>query len=490
VINSSFPINDGGLFYSMTRELVSNGYKIPQFTNYNHLQIPFAYPPLGFVLAGGISGITRWELVDIFRILPAVFSVLTIPAFYLLAKATIKDDFAVGLSVLAYSFIPTTTAWFIMGGGITRAPGYFFSLLALHRSYLCFTRNKRADLVLAALFSTLAVLFHPEAAAHTAVGIFVFLMIKGRNKRGFLTATILFLVVLILTSPWWFTVLGYHGLAPFVSAGNTGIHDIVKFFNLLLFDITAEAGLTTIGVFGLVGIFYCLAKKQFLFPVWLIATFLLAQRGEIVALLAGTTLASILAKIDQLEHRKKMDPDRVQPLSGFVSKAFLSILIIQWVYSMVTILNNESTVNSLLLSDVSAMTWVKENTSGDDEFLILSGLYPLMDAPSEWFPSLTGRRSIATVQGYEWVPGIDFIERLNHSLRLQECILQDLICIQEWEESSGWGYDYIYLRKFANAGGLGEVPSVGLSKSLLESTQFSLVYETDSVLILKLDESH
>jgi len=40
------PINDGGMFYVMILDLRAHRFLLPAFTSYNHLNIPFAYPPL------------------------------------------------------------------------------------------------------------------------------------------------------------------------------------------------------------------------------------------------------------------------------------------------------------------------------------------------------------------------------------------------------------------------------------------------------------
>ena len=45
VLTSSFPLNDGGLFYTMVQDLQENGYRIPETTRYNQLNLPYAYPP-------------------------------------------------------------------------------------------------------------------------------------------------------------------------------------------------------------------------------------------------------------------------------------------------------------------------------------------------------------------------------------------------------------------------------------------------------------
>ena len=58
-LSATFPLNDGGLFYQMTQELVANQFRLPFFTSYNHLNIPFAYPPLAFYLTGALNQLLR-----------------------------------------------------------------------------------------------------------------------------------------------------------------------------------------------------------------------------------------------------------------------------------------------------------------------------------------------------------------------------------------------------------------------------------------------
>jgi len=52
VLSHGFPLNDGGLFFSMVRDLQAAHYHLPAFTSYNDAGIPYAYSPLGFYLAG------------------------------------------------------------------------------------------------------------------------------------------------------------------------------------------------------------------------------------------------------------------------------------------------------------------------------------------------------------------------------------------------------------------------------------------------------
>ncbi len=82
---SGFPINDGGMFLIIMRDLRVNGFALPVYTTYNYLDIPYAYPPLGFY----IGALLEWIGIPSLQILiwlPAIFTMLTIPLFYLLAK--------------------------------------------------------------------------------------------------------------------------------------------------------------------------------------------------------------------------------------------------------------------------------------------------------------------------------------------------------------------------------------------------------------------
>ena len=67
VVQAGFPLLDGGLFYTMTRDLVDAGLRLPWVTSYNHLNIPFAYPPLPFYLVGVLNILTGLDLLGLIR---------------------------------------------------------------------------------------------------------------------------------------------------------------------------------------------------------------------------------------------------------------------------------------------------------------------------------------------------------------------------------------------------------------------------------------
>ncbi len=222
VLRSSFPINDGGLFYTMIKDLAANGYRLPVTTSYNHLDLPFAYPPLMLYLTGFLADLTHWGLLNIIRILPAVFTVLAIPAFYLLASVLVKNKLQVVFATYIFALIPASFDWLIMGGGLTRSPAFFFALISLYFIYRLYTENRRQDIIWVTLFSSLTILSHPETALHTAASAVVFFLFFGRNRKGLLKSLLISGLIILVTAPWWATVLIHNGISPFIAAGKTG----------------------------------------------------------------------------------------------------------------------------------------------------------------------------------------------------------------------------------------------------------------------------
>ena len=147
LLRIDFPLNDGGLFYIMVRDLLSNHFRLPSFTSYNHLDIPFAYPPLPFYLAGILETLFKLDGLAVLRILARAISILNIPAFFLLARTALASIPQVLHAMLAFAILKPAYEWQIMGGGLTRAPGFLFSILALWQAWqILKTDRKKAIL--------------------------------------------------------------------------------------------------------------------------------------------------------------------------------------------------------------------------------------------------------------------------------------------------------------------------------------------------------
>jgi hypothetical protein len=160
LLRSDFPLNDGGLFYVMVKDLVANHYRLPYFTSYNDSGIPFVYPPLPIYFTGFLYGVVGVHLIQLLRWLPLIFTILSIPAFGLLSQTILKSRIQSALAMLSFALLLPPFNRLIMGGGLTRAPGLLFSLLALCWIYRLYTEHSRRHVLLSAIFSVLVVLSH------------------------------------------------------------------------------------------------------------------------------------------------------------------------------------------------------------------------------------------------------------------------------------------------------------------------------------------
>jgi len=142
-LGSNFPWNDGGMFNVMVKDLLANHYLLPAYTRFNAAHIPFVYPPLPFYL-GALLASLGGDLLQVQRWLPLVFSILTIPAFYLLSRSMLENKLETALATSAFAVLLPGFDRLLMGGGLTRAPGLLFALLALFALQRLYRDGKRS----------------------------------------------------------------------------------------------------------------------------------------------------------------------------------------------------------------------------------------------------------------------------------------------------------------------------------------------------------
>jgi hypothetical protein len=102
---AGFPINDGGMFAVMMRDLRVNNFALPVFTTYNYSDIPFAYPPLGLYLGALFEWIGLSE-IQVLIWLPAFLTVATIPLFYLLSLALLENRPRAAVATAFFALAP------------------------------------------------------------------------------------------------------------------------------------------------------------------------------------------------------------------------------------------------------------------------------------------------------------------------------------------------------------------------------------------------
>jgi hypothetical protein len=448
---TAYPLNDGGLFHAMIQALQANHYHLPAVFEYNGLIFPFAYPPLGFYITGLTADLSLQTLTEVMRWLPPLISTLTIPAFHYLARNLTSSKAIALLATFAFALIPRSYDWLIMGGGITRSFGFLFAILMIAFTYRMVTKPRPQDVFLVTILGSLTILTHPEAALQAAYAATLLLIFNCRSLRSLKYVLLTAGMIIMLTSPWWVTMLTQHGLEPYLAAAHSPQNSDTDRVNLLIrlvllfrFDFADEAYLPMITILGMIGIFFALGKKDWFLPFWLTSTLLLEPRSAPqymvipLSLLAAQVLSDIILPAFQ------------NPGSKLISPIFLGIFLAYNLASALTITNRVAGEITLSSSEHQALDWVKVNTPTDSVFLLITGKMPLRDPISEWFPVLAQRVSLATVFGKEWIGEPPFSSRLIEYDELQACRGQKPDCLDDWSAKYGAEYSHIFVTASGN----------------------------------------
>ncbi len=503
VLASDFPLNDGGLFYAMIGDLQANGYRLPDYTSYNGGDIPFAYPPLALYLGALLADFTPLTVIDVLRFVPMTVSTLTIVAFALLARDALGRSLPAGAATIAFALLPRTFVWMIMGGGLTRSLGFLFAILGLWMAHRAVTLNDRRATAGFALCGSLAILTHLEMALLLAVGATVTAAFQLRDRRTAVVLAAAVTVMVAATAPWWGTILARHGVDPFVQAprSNGEFQDAATaLVRIVSLQATGELLFPLILMACTLGFVTSVARREFLLPAWLALAIVVDLRSfptfatVPAALLAGLGWAEVTALVRGATARRSHSTAwSTQSRIGRAVPTIVSSVLLY--YAVVSALTTAGmpTLNALEQSDRTAMMWASVNTPRSSAFAVISGDMRgwAQDEISEWFPALTGRRSVATVQGSEWLPHGAAGERLDEYDALQQCAYRDATCLQQWSRSSQTEFDYVYVvtghtvqTPYAERFGFEECCDA-VRASLLADRSYRLVYDGAGAAIFK-----
>jgi hypothetical protein len=489
VLSADFPLNDGGLFYVMVQELQRAGYRLPDFTSYNASAIAFAYPPLGFYIAGVLAQITPLTLIDIFRFLPLFISTLAIVAFAFLASSMLRKTETVIAAVFAFALIPRSFIWLVMGGGVTRSLGFLFAILALYFVHRLYTMRDARYVTGTTLCAGLTALSHIGTVPFLAFSMAVLFLFYGWHRHAVISSCAIAVGTLVITSPWWVTIIAVHGVEPFRAAAATGgsvfsDSEARRAVLGLLARLgvgsstggsTAEPLFPLLGTMAFLGALYSVVFKKWQLVAWWLATILLDVRAGStyatvpIAMLAGIGIMEVLYRVlhirDALHDENKQAAVRPNPvclMSGtpratyFPRQVLASIILI---FLLAYAAGSSVSKHPALISDLNylvalsgqergAMLSAGSVTDPSSRFLVLpeSQWYPwTADKTSEWFPALTGKVSVATVQGTEWLPSGAFNQARQNWKSLKACQSATSKCLEEWSKTTGIEFTHVYV---------------------------------------------
>ena len=489
-------INDGGMFYDMAQAVRGAHFSLPFTVSYNGLNIPFAYPPLPFYLAALLSDLFHWPLIEVFRWIPPLLSTCSILAFFLFSKALLRASGSSLLATSAFAFMPRAYTWFVMGGGISRALGQLFFILTAWAAYRAFSEKQYRYVLFASIFGALVALSHPGQFLHVIVvcaWLWLFLDRKGLPRALWMAGG-----AAVLSAPWWLTVVARHGIAPYLSAAQTGGVPGLFWLDLLFPTFAEEQFLTVFTLFAVIGLVVQLMRREYLVLGFLILPFLVDPRSAAsiailaLALLAGVGLHDlVLPAIAGLTPQARDNPELLRKQSWF--DQILHFPAASWTlgyFLMISMLgayayDQPLSRTNVPLSSHKAMVWIEANTSPDSSFVVLTGSSdPFGDPVNEWFPVYAERVSATTIQGMEWSLGRGFLNYAGKIGSIQTCLNADPECIIHKTTSLGIPFDFIYLLKTPFSGQNEDDRNPALLLNLLRnSTGYESVYENADVVI-------
>ena len=407
-----FPLGEGGLFVLFSQEIAKSGFTLPAEVVYGGVRLPFAYPPLGFYSAAAMGRLTGADLLAVYHWLPLVLNMLAIPAYCFLAAQVTKSRVVFLCAVLLYVQLPDSFMWQITAGGLPRAMGALFAIWAVGVALTAGAGRPAAKLLVSGACVGIAILSHLEWGMFAAAGVTlaVFARVPELPRRILFVAAA-GLVALAVITPWLTAILLRHGFDPFLSSASASQWNLGTFLGHLLSG--RVFGLLALP--ALLGAWVTLSRGKWFLITWLIATLLLTPRmgasaGFAIpaALLAGYGIKAfgeyVLAQM--LRFRGILQPlARVGHLAGLG----LPVALLLFFYSAVLASplrfahHQRTVVEQVSPSARQAMQWIRDNTAPESSFVVITGAEGWWaDKISEWFPYLTARASLTTVQGLEW----------------------------------------------------------------------------------------
>jgi len=409
-VSTDFPINDGALFVSFMEASARSFPWLPEEIGYNGLELPHAYPPLGFWL-GGLLVELGFGAIGVLQVLPPVMNVVWV---VLLALLFLRDGHsrlftAAAVAVIAVAF--RSYEWLVMGGGLTRGLGALFLVLTLLA--LGGTRGRESSplparaALLAGICVGGAILSHLEWGLLAAACVVVQRALRSRTVKNFLvTLTLAGGAAVLCVLPWLLLVVSRHGLEPFLAASGTSDWNLADTAAQLEGYARAQWPNLLLAVGGAV----LVVRRHLFWPVFILLCLVLTPRHSLTPLVVPIGYITVygLAEVVRMVRRATSQRRELSEVSAVVALALIAVTV-SWF--AVDRTRPVSPIFRPLSADVrEAMAWVRDEHAGA-RFAVVTDPVWWYDASAEWFPQLTGATNSTTVQGTEWLPDDTFQRR-------------------------------------------------------------------------------
>jgi hypothetical protein len=396
ILASDFPLRDGGLFVTMAHDIRNAGFGLPEFSTFNNGDVPFAYPPLGLYILSLIPG----DPIATERWLPLLWSMLAIPASYLLARE-ITDARRAGIAALVFAAMPVT--WAIEGGGVTRALAFALLLLALWRVAVLIRAPGVRNAILAGALAGMAMLAHPAVGPSGLVSGALLLAFTP-SRRGLAFAGLAGIIAAAVIAPWVAMVVIRYGPGAML-AGASAHHTEETLGRLLTVGPSGIGTLDYVLPLALLGLAMVVHRRRWLLPAWLVLLLIIPGGEGRYAAIVWAMLAAEGA-VTVAESVRSAGALRVTAGIGFA-----------WLFAA-SLLAGYQEFYAIPHDIREAMVSAGSRTPAGARFAVFTDEPKFEAMLLDWFPTLSGRISVGTYQGLEWTS----VEHSDATLAIEDAI--------------------------------------------------------------------
>jgi hypothetical protein len=223
---------------------------------------------------------------------------------------------------------------------------------------------------------------------------------------------------------------------------------------------------------------YSLSVRRYFVPAWAVADHANPRGAEtyvsipLAILAAGGLLDVVVARLVRVGGDIASAPGwptlmlRTRAASIVLGGAFVLAMLSAFLAPYLL-----SPMASLSADARAAMAWVRSSLPPSARVVVVTGRAWYEDATSEWFPYLSGRRSVATVQGYEWLGSSAWQRQLDLAAALGDRANDTVAALDEWARQFSVEFDFVYLPKGRLGGALSATDCCSAMRATLRESR-------------------
>lgn len=492
LVTHPYPAYGAGLYLAVAETIAANGYQLPATVpGYTADGVPLAYPPLAFYLAAAVRDLTGIGPFAYSRFVPGFLVTASLVPFYFTSKELLASPRRAGMATLVFAGAPSALQWHLSAGGIVRGLAFLLAISGVYVGVRLFDSGDRTWLVPATLLFGLTVLTHPVYTVFFGLTYLLLFAARSRTPRGLVHGAVVAGGGLLIASPWLFHVHTTHGIETLSAAAGThggltgGIDRVVTEF-VVPIDRDLEAAFFVLAYAGALA---SLLRRRVFLPAWLFTVgFVLGKpRFHFVPgamLVAWLVFDIVVPALRDVDLQDGHTPDRRRLVEiGAVTLVLLAAAGsgVAFAAGALSTHNGDASQPQFMdEGDHEAMQWVDRKSAPSDRYVVVG------DA-AEWFPLLTDRPILIGPWGVEWTTPEQYQSHLERFEAMSAC--EHASCLTRHTEEQGVEPTHLYVPKgHYTVRGMSFQQSPEMRPSLIASDRYRLVYETESVMIVRVTD--